>query len=1569
MTLGTPGKHPSIDCFGRILYHSAMHLQVTTLGTLAVTANGQPIKGFRSAKVQALLVYLAVESGYPHRREALIDLLWSEQDPRSANTNFRQTLSRLQKAINNKVADPPYLIITRQTVQWNRDSDYTLDIDATQADLESAETLQRAIDRYQGDFLTGFFVANAPEFEDWAATTRENLHQLLLSGLKHATESAAERGDFDLIDELARRQLNLTPWDEAAHRALMQALAMQGRRNEALAQFDRCYEVLEQELGVEPSDATVALYEQIATGVVAPEAEDTPGLPQPVTPFVGRIAEINHIIRNLSQPDCRILTLTGAGGTGKTRLALAVAQQVIDRLAREVAFVSLVGVTSVEQAQAALAKVLGVTLLDPTRVEQQLSQTANERDPLLIFDNAEPLLAADGTRLVSWLNALIEDVPDARILVTSRQPLHSQIERVLPVGGLAVPHSAETLSPAQWRQFDAIALFEQRARHARVTFALTNDNINAVVRLCQLLNGLPLGIELAAAQMRTRSVAGLVAELEQQPDLLDADLRDLPLRHRSLHAVFEHSWQLLDEAQADTLTQCAVFRDGFTRSAARAVLGDGAALLDSLVDHALLYRRETHDGTARIRFNLSDALRSWLLSTHGITTDTADRHAAYYLQWATDHRALLNAERNNIAAAWAWAQKSNAVRAPFGWDPLWLAQADRVSRSIERTERQPRSILVGRDTEMAQLREAIRPILTDKRNGGLVTISGEAGIGKSHLVDQLRADYQHGAWFDCPTDEASAQALLPFRTWLHNYFGQHEGIAQDENLQAFGARFDDLVQATPDREAASELDRLYSFLAALVDLILPDTLYSRLRPEQRRENFQQAIKALIKAESALQPVIVHIEDGHWLDTDSAELVAHLLRNVADYPFAVIVTARPNQFKPPLLLDTPQHTLRLEPLSAESIAQLAAFHLDQAPDSALVDWLQRRGAGNPFFTEQLLHYLDDYGLIANGKLRHTGVTLADSRLPLDVHNVLAARLTHLEPATRKIVAQAAVLGREFSLPVLQQLVEQDDVLRAGLSAGEDAAIWHPVSAERYAFNHALLHDTAYDIQFEAERNELHGEAARAVAAVATAEQPQYATIAHHLEAAAESRRAAHYYLKAGDEARDNYFIREAHNHYSRGLRLAETDEQRLALYLGREQVNYWLGNREQQKEDLRQLVGLTADSADKHLLANITLRRATFALATTAYDQAIQYAQRATALAAAIPDRLLEARAYRSWGRAQWQKGLAKSAEPLLKRANRLAQLSGEMAEMALCTFDLATVAFYTSQYEAARTGYQQARMQFEAIDDRHNYIRCTDALGQVAINQHQFEAAIEQFNRVIALSQNISWTYHEMYGYAHLGDCYFELGDFARCRALHRKAVALARLLDEPRAEAVSFDTIGLSYFCENRLREARSQLDKAVALFEQHNFVADKAFALTHLGLTLANMEEIELAGVRLYDALSIRTQSGVQATTIDTEAALAWLDMARGDTELAVERARDVATWLAANGITGVELPFLVYHQCYTILRAAGLSEESERVLGSAYTLLQELAQGIADDSLRHSFLNNVPYNKQIVATWSVL
>lgn len=258
-----------------------------------------------------------------------------------------------------------------------------------------------------------------------------------------------------------------------------------------------------------------------------------------------------------------------------------------------------------------------------------------------------------------------------RLLITSRQRLKIQREWVFKVQGLSVPVSTANINPQTAVQYDAIALFKQRARQTDATFELTPHNTGAVIQLCQQLEGLPLGIELAAAQLQQKTISEINDELLALHTNLQTDLEEVPFHHRSLAAVFEQSWHLLNQAERETLSHAFVFRGGFSRAAAFAVLGKQVAHFDSLLERSLLMRHYTPTGLTRVRYTLPQLLRKHLLIAHPPPYQVYRQHADYYLQWAVAHQDALSSELDNVTAAWEWARTQSSFTPPRRWNPTW----------------------------------------------------------------------------------------------------------------------------------------------------------------------------------------------------------------------------------------------------------------------------------------------------------------------------------------------------------------------------------------------------------------------------------------------------------------------------------------------------------------------------------------------------------------------------------------------------------------------------------------------------------------------------------------------------------------------------------------------------------------------------------------------------------------------------------------------------------------------------------------------------------------------------------
>ncbi len=646
-------------------------LSLDLLGPVHITSAGVPINDFPHAKVRALLIYLAVEAGHPHHREALAELLWPNEPGRLAS--LRAALASLRKAIGDRTAARPYLINSHDTIQLNPASDVTLDVVRFRKLLDACnnhshrhpaacrsciQRFERAAELYRGDFLEDFTIKGSETFEDWARVLRERLHEEVLRALAHLTTHAEQRSAHEQAAVYARRQITLEPWCEEAYRQLMRALVSSGQRAAALAQYEHCRRVLAAEFACEPEDATVQLYEAIRKGTWQVHRRvNHDNLPAQTTVFIGRADELAMLADLLADPTHRLITLVGLGGIGKTRLALQVATEQLGSFADGVVFVPCAPLAKPDLLVPAIAQALDFTFDPRTNPRAQLLDLLQQKELLLVLDNLEHLLAAG-----ELLLEIIQQAPLVTILATSREQLRVHGQVVMEIMGLQVPDDdqAENLEDTS-----AVQLFQASARRASAGFALTAANRAAAAQLCRLVEGMPLAIELAGSWARTLTCAEIVQAIARGPEMPNTTAQTLGMWPHAIMSVFDRSWRLLTSEEQQVLRRLAMFRGGCERAAAEEVAGATLPLLAALVDKSLLRRAATG------RYELHELVRQYALEhllAAGEHELVQNRHLHYYLALAEDavqklrgaeQQAWLDRlerEHDNLRAALRWSQ-------------------------------------------------------------------------------------------------------------------------------------------------------------------------------------------------------------------------------------------------------------------------------------------------------------------------------------------------------------------------------------------------------------------------------------------------------------------------------------------------------------------------------------------------------------------------------------------------------------------------------------------------------------------------------------------------------------------------------------------------------------------------------------------------------------------------------------------------------------------------------------------------------------------------------------------------
>ena len=657
-------------------------VRVWLLGGFEVSVGSRVIRedGWRLRKAASLVKLLALAPNHRLHREQIMDLLWQDLTPRAAANNLHQALHVARRTLEPEAATHRHLSTEGQSLALYPNGGLWVDTEAFEEAAQEARrdgdiaAYRAALDLYAGDLLPG------DRYEDWTESRRRELRATYSALLFELASLYEGRGDHGLAIEALLKAVSSEPTHEEAHAGLMRLYARTGQRHRVLRQYEQLRETLRRELGAAPHEATRRIHQEILAGhapISEPSPLDSPparpsdarrhNLSGSLTSFVGREREKEEVKRLLGT--ARLLTLTGTGGSGKTRLAREVA--------RDLASLYPDGAWFVELAQLSdprlIPQVIAETLEVRERPEQQLTETLvdtlREKLLLLILDNCEHLVEA----CAHLVETLLSACAGIKILATSRELLGAAGELTWQVPPLSRPDPSRPPAVEELEGYESVRLFVERARYRNAAFMLTPHNAGAVAEICTRLDGIPLAIELAAARVGM-SAEQISARLDTSLKLLTTGPRTAERRQRTLRGTLDWSYRLLEESERNLFGRLSVFAGGWTLEAAEAACaGDGIEeedvldLLGRLVDKSLVAVEAT--GKGGVRYRMLETVRQYAgekLEESGEVRDARNRHAEHYLALAeeaapelTGPRQVawlehLEAEHDNLRTALAW---------------------------------------------------------------------------------------------------------------------------------------------------------------------------------------------------------------------------------------------------------------------------------------------------------------------------------------------------------------------------------------------------------------------------------------------------------------------------------------------------------------------------------------------------------------------------------------------------------------------------------------------------------------------------------------------------------------------------------------------------------------------------------------------------------------------------------------------------------------------------------------------------------------------------------------------------
>lgn len=924
--------------------------------------------------------------------------------------------------------------------------------------------------------------------------------------------------------------------------------------------------------------------------------------------------------------------------------------------------------------------------------------------------------------------------------------------------------------------------------------------------------------------------------------------------------------------------------------------------------------------------------------------------------------------------------------------------------------------LVGRRAELQLITQKLK--LVYQGQGQIIGITGEAGIGKSRLVAEINKLAEAG---NVPVYLGECQSYgtnIPYLVWVsiwHAFLGLNstDSLAwQVEEMEKQIARL------APERQNAIPL------LAAILGLPVADNEFTRsLDPQSRRMALEALLLSCLQAgaqqrQAAGSALVFIFEDVHWIDPISHDLLTGMGRAIASLPVLLVLAYRPPEqvrLQKPRLEALPHFTAislaELSPAEAEELIQAKLRQLFSTQATAvaepLVTQVTARAQGNPFYVEELVNYLHDRGVDLTDV-----AALENLDLPTSLHSLILSRIDQLNEAQKLTLKIASIIGRLFRFgwllgyyPDLGEVAQ----VRAHLLELERldlTPIDQPEPELVYMFKHIVTQEVTYESLPYATRAMLHEQLAQYIERL---DANRFVDLlAFHYGRSQNLPKKQEYLEKAGVAAAHRFANEEAVDYFTRALELTmESDHgRRYDLLLQREQLYNLQGERQRQQADLKALGQLARLLRKASKEAEVALRQARFAEITGDYKAASEASQQALAMARLGRSVDQEAAAYLQWGRALFRQAEYEKARRCCQHAFTLAEQAGLTNLAADCLMNLGNVSWSKGDYAEALGHYEAALTLKQHVGDRRGESMLLNNLGVVALSRSDYETAQGYYEAALAIMKEIGDRRNESFVLGNLGLVAVHLGQYSAAQTYQRKSLRLRQEMADSYGENLALLNLGTVSLYLGDYKQARAYYEPALEKYRATHNAQSEVEILVYLSLLshqlgdqaqaqTLNQQALAIAdklGLRPEGALAWRNLGHIQAAAgmwreaqaayaralgmcqemgnknwaQEARAGLARVALAQGDVTAAVTHVDTVMAHLEAGNLHGTDEPLRVYLTCFHVLQAAN-DGRAANLLTEAYNILQARAGAIDDPALQHSYLENVPYHRQIVALYS--